>query len=438
MHSVARSHKPTCERGSETGAGSTSGALHARARPSRIQPRANLTIGGDPMGISIGIVGLGAFGSVFADLFKCHPLVDRIALCDLEPARIARFAEAEAWAGKFSPDDAYGSLDDICASDLDAIAIFTQPWLHAPQCIKALEAGKHVYSAVPIIWLPDGNEILDWCDRLIETCSRTGRSYMLGETTYYRPQAMYCRRRAREGAFGDFVYAEGEYLHDVDSLDCNLRDVSRQRETGAAGQAWVDASRAYRERGAQSGPMHYPTHSTGGPISVMQAHAVKVCCWGLPSPPEDDFFDGSAFSDETALFSMSNGATMRICEHRLIGHPGREMFRVYGTGGCFEHDSWVDRSGPSPLTIGQMRDPLPQEVVDGFLSSEAGEGFYGGHGGSHAYLVHEFVDAIAGGRAPAVNAWEAVRYMAAGVMAHESALRDGEVLSVPDWGDAPE
>jgi hypothetical protein len=28
--------------------------------------------------------------------------------------------------------------------------------------------------------------------------------------------------------------------------------------------------------------------------------------------------------------------------------------------------------------------------------------------------------------------------MAAGVMAHESALRDGEMLAVPDWGDAPE
>ena len=389
------------------------------------------------MGISVGIVGLGAFGSVFADLFRCHPLVDRIGLCDLEPARIERFAGSDAWGDKFSRRDAYGSLDEICASDLDSLAIFTQPWLHAPQCVQALESDKHVYSAVPIIWLPEGDEILAWCDRLIEACRRSGHSYMLGETTYYRPQAMYCRRRAREGAFGDFVYAEGEYLHDVDSPDCSLRDVRRSRESGAAGMAWVDASRAYRERGARSGPMHYPTHSTGGPISVMEAHAVKVCCWGVPSPTEDDYFDDSAFSDETALFHMSNGATMRICEHRLIGHPGREMFRVYGTESCFEHDCWVDRNGSTALGVAEMRDPLPPEVVAGFMTSEAGEGFYGGHGGSHAYLVHEFVDAVATGRAPAVNAWEAVRYMAAGVVAHESALRDGEILPIPDWGDAP-
>jgi hypothetical protein len=84
-----------------------------------------------------------------------------------------------------------------------------------------------------------------------------------------------------------------------------------------------------------------------------------------------------------------------------------------------------------------MRDPLPAEVVEAFRSVSAKSDFYGGHGGSHAHLVHEFVDAIANARRPAINAWEAVRYMAAGVMAHESAQRDGEILAVPDWGDAP-
>jgi hypothetical protein len=84
-----------------------------------------------------------------------------------------------------------------------------------------------------------------------------------------------------------------------------------------------------------------------------------------------------------------------------------------------------------------MRDPLPDEIVQAFRSVRKTSDFYGGHGGSHAYLAHEFVDAIAHERTPAINAWEAARYMAAGVMAHQSALRDGELLDVPDWGDAP-
>jgi predicted dehydrogenase len=388
------------------------------------------------MGISLGLVGLGSFGSSFADLFMSHPLVDRIALCDLEPQRIQAFANKPSWRDKFDRRDAYSSLDDICRSDVDALVIITQPWLHAPQCIQAMKAGKHVYSAVPIISIPDGDEILGWCDQLVETCRSTGMHYMLGETTYYRPQAMYCRRRAREGAFGDFVYCEGEYLHDVDA-QTNLREVQRQRTMGRAGQEWLQRAQAYRARGVRSGPMHYPTHSTSGPISVMGAHAVKVCAWGYANRNGDPYFADSAFSNETALFYMSNGATMRICEYRDVGHPEREIFRVYGTRGSFENDSWTDNLHVTRVSVEEMRDPLPKPVAEAFRAHSGTTDFYGGHGGSHAYLAHEFVDAIAHERVPAINVWEAVRYMAAGVMAHQSALRDGEILQVPDWGDAP-
>ncbi|HUV39545.1 MAG TPA: Gfo/Idh/MocA family oxidoreductase, partial [Planctomycetota bacterium] len=165
------------------------------------------------MGISLGLVGLGQFGSGFAELFKRHPLVDRFALCDREPDRLAKFAGRPDFVDKLKPSDVYGSLDEILKSDLDAVAIITQPWLHAPQCVAAMEAGKHVYSAVPIISIPYGDEILDWCGRIVDTCRKTGRHYMLGETTYYRPQAMFCRRQAAAKAFVDFVYAEGEYIH---------------------------------------------------------------------------------------------------------------------------------------------------------------------------------------------------------------------------------
>jgi hypothetical protein len=171
-------------------------------------------------------------------------------------------------------------------------------------------------------------------------------------------------------------------------------------------------------------------------MCVMKAHAVKVSAWPYYNRSGDQFFRGAP-SDETALFKMSNGAAMRICEYREIGHRGRETFRVYGNRGSFENGSWCDKKGETKLTTQEMRDPLPPEVVEAFSSAVGESRAYGGHGGSHAYLVHEFVDAIAHKRLPAINAWEAARYMAAGVMAHKSALKDGEVLDVPDWGDAP-
>ncbi|OHD67564.1 MAG: hypothetical protein A2177_12370 [Spirochaetes bacterium RBG_13_68_11] len=144
----------------------------------------------------------------------------------------------------------------------------------------------------------------------------------------------------------------------------------------------------------------------------------------------------------TALFRMSNGSQMRICEHRELAYPSSdlfemEIFRLFGTRGSFRENRWADKDRWRPLSVGKMRDPLPAEVAEAFRTECGAENMYGGHGGSHAYLVHEFVDAVAHDRQPATNAWEAARYMAAGAAAQRSALRDGELQDVTDWGDAP-
>jgi predicted dehydrogenase len=396
------------------------------------------------MGISLGLVGLGSFGGGFVKLFKNHPAVDRIALCDREPERLKKFAEMDILQDKLAPSDLYNSLDEVLKSDVDAVVIITQHWLHTPQAIQAMEAGKHVYSAVPLLTVQDGDEILDACDRLVRTVERTGMHYMFGETTYFRPESMFCRRKAAEGAFGHFVHAEGEYYHDCDH---GLRRVRENRLGTIAGREYVEAmTKRYGRMPTGGVPMHYPTHSTAGPISVMNAHAVKVSCWGTKPQVHIDFYDPEEFINETAFLRMSNGATCRISEYREIGFPGRETFRIYGTQGVYEHNKWYDKKTGVDVPVDAMRDPLPDEVIAAFavrpvlaegLSEQERKDFMGGHGGSHAYLVHEFCDAIANDRTPAITAWDAVRYTAPGVMAHKSALKDGELLDVPDWGDAP-
>ncbi|MCZ7647593.1 MAG: Gfo/Idh/MocA family oxidoreductase [Planctomycetota bacterium] len=382
--------------------------------------------------------------------------MDRIGLCDREPERIKRFAQDPFFADKFKEGGAYASLDEILKSDLDALVVITQPWLHASQCIQAMEAGKHVYSAVPIVQLPDADEILDWCDKLVRTSKRTGMKYMLGETSVFHPEAMYARRKAREGAFGQFVFAEGQYYHDVDSPSCNLRKVQEHRLASAAGREWIELKKSYDARGVKGGPMHYPTHSIGGPINVMRTHALKASCIGFKAPEGDEWFAGE-FGNETGFFTLANGATMRINEYRHIGFHGEEDFNLYGTLGSLRAGNWVDKQRETKLTVEEMRDPLPPEVYDAFYravnrkdppkdrvgyhdedfeAKKADRRVYGGHRGSHAYLVHEFVTAVAAGRQPLVNAWEAARFMAPGAVAHKSALRDGEWLTVPDWGAA--
>lgn len=57
----------------------------------------------------------------------------------------------------------------------------------------------------------------------------------------------------------------------------------------------------------------------------------------------------------------------------------------------------------------------------------------GGHGGSHGYLTNEFVDAILRDRKPWVDVAQALNMTAAGIVAHQSALKDGELMKIPQY-----
>lgn len=362
------------------------------------------------MGISVGIVGVGMFGSSFIELYKSHPDVKRLALCDLQSERLARNAKAHGIA------ETYSSLDDACKSDLDALVLITQPWLHAAQAIQAMENGKHVYSAVPAA------QSLDECDALVRTVERTGMLYMNGETSFFRPETAFCRSKAADGAFGEFVYGEAEYFHD---LSHGLYDVARNR--------WGDQWGPDKTGGV---PMHYPTHSTCFLISVMQAHMTSVSCVGYALPNDDWFREDTIYrcrySNEVGLFEMSNGASARIAEFRRVGHPGVERASgIYGTKGSFENNVasmvWTTANSVENVQPTPHHEPLPETLAANL----------GGHGGSHAYLVHEFVDSVNRGRLPRIHIWEAARYVAPGFVAHESAMRGGERLPIPDWGNPP-
>lgn len=62
---------------------------------------------------------------------------------------------------------------------------------------------------------------------------------------------------------------------------------------------------------------------------------------------------------------------------------------------------------------------------------------HNGHYGSHQFLVDDFCKAVAMNMLPPVHAWEAARYTAPGIVAHESSLYEGKVCEVADFGDAP-
>ena len=56
-----------------------------------------------------------------------------------------------------------------------------------------------------------------------------------------------------------------------------------------------------------------------------------------------------------------------------------------------------------------------------------------GHGGSHPHLVNEFISSIVEDRDPFPNAVQSANWTCTGICAHDSALRGGEIVRLPEW-----
>jgi len=389
--------------------------------------------------IRVGIVGVGQFAQSFIPLFKAHPLVAQVVLCDLDADKLAKNCARHGIA-ETSP-----SLDNLLGTQVDAVALMTQNWLHAPQAIAALKAGKHVYSAVPT------GISVDEIHTLVDVASQSDGVYMLGETSYYYPGVIYCRKRFRCGDFGHIVYGSAEYYHDFDH---GLYDVYRAR----GGDRW----REY----AGTPPMHYPTHSASQIISVTGAHMTHVSCQGYVDQHPDGLYGrqanrwGNIYSDEMALFRMSDGSACRINEFRRVGHPGAVRMSLYGTEGSFEEALagavWATKAGVEPLDSLLACKGVP--ATGQGVRSGASDGTYrgvsavhptgrlpksflglpNGHKGSHQFLVDDFCRSCAEGRLPPNHVWAAARYALPGIVAHESAEMGGALLEIPDYGDPPD
>jgi hypothetical protein len=56
-----------------------------------------------------------------------------------------------------------------------------------------------------------------------------------------------------------------------------------------------------------------------------------------------------------------------------------------------------------------------------------------GHGGSAVFLCAEFIDALVENREPAIDVYESLAMTVPGIVAQQSALKNGERLKVPSF-----
>ena len=340
--------------------------------------------------IRVGIAGYGVcnFGAAFH--FQDHPNVTVAAVAELDPDKRAELARACRCA------TAYSSCEELIEDDsLEAVFVATDAPSHARLAIAALKAGKHVASAVPAVW---GS--LEDADALFAAAKTADRSYMMFETSYFHEDLYNMRELYRAGALGKVVYAEGEYWHYFPT-------------PLAAHEGWRTGCP----------PQWYPTHSNAYYVGVTGGSFTEVSCMGVPSSVDhlkaENNRYGNPFGTEIALFRTSDGGMARMAVSWDTPGVGGETGRIRTEKGTFYGTFQNDGQDPVPATF--KRPSLPPGV-------EAGA-----HGGSHGYLMCEFVEAILLDRTPLIDVAQSLNMTVSGIVAHESALKDGELLKIPQY-----
>ncbi|MBI4893762.1 MAG: Gfo/Idh/MocA family oxidoreductase [Acidobacteria bacterium] len=351
--------------------------------------------------VRIGIVG-GRFGAGFQWHLDPDCRVD--AVCDIRDDALDNLAKTYGCRNRYK---SYSEM--LRHAGLNAVGIFTPAPLHVPMAVEALKAGKHVISAVP------AGMNVEELELLLETVRKTGLRYMMAETSFYRPEIITCRQWAAEGRFGTIFHSEAEYHHE-----------------GLIALMFEKDGKPTWRHGFP--PMHYPTHSTGLVIPVINERLREVSClgWGDGHEVLKSNVYKNPFWSETALFKTSSGHASRIMVswHISAGEIERGLF--YG-----DKLSYVMRRPEgSPNTVFVSSKGTPREEPDYFETLPPAMRVKTGHGNSHTFITHEFVRAVAENRHPTVNVWEAIAYTLPGIVAHQSALRGGETLKIRDYGRA--
>jgi predicted dehydrogenase len=143
---------------------------------------------------------------------------------------------AQAWG----TTEAYASIDDVVASDVEVVHICTPNASHVPYAVALMEAGKHVLCEKPLgISLEDAR-------LAASVAERTGVVNTIPFAYRFHPMAREFRARVQDAAFGSVNLMHGSYLQDwmLDPLSTSWRVSATtggpSRAFGDIGSHWCD------------------------------------------------------------------------------------------------------------------------------------------------------------------------------------------------------
>ena len=381
----------------------------------------------------VGIIGTGGRGTTLLKNLLAAD-VQVAALCDIVADKARNAQSLVEQAGQKPPelytngDHAFEAL--VARDDLNLVVIAT-PWhWHTPMAVASMHQGKHTVSEVPAA------TTLEECWQLVNTSEQTRRHCMMLENCCYGENETLLLNMVRAGLFGELLYGESGYIHDL-----------REELFSDKGEGlWRRTVHTQRDGNL------YPTHGLGPVANYMGINrgdrfdylvSVSTPAKGLAAYREahltrdnpkwqERYIDGDM---NTSLIKTINGLTINLQHDVSNPHPYTRLNTIAGTKGVF-------KDYPPRIYFDGQQGPEEYTSIDSFkeryahpLWKKQGEiaRKLGGHGGMDFIMLYRLTECIRQGLPPDMDVYDAAAWSAPGPLSAQSLAQGSAPVKFPDF-----
>jgi predicted dehydrogenase len=315
--------------------------------------------------------------------------------------------------------------------DIDLVYTAT-PWgWHVPVCLAAMNAGKHAATEVPAA------DSVEDCWALVQTSERTRKHCLMMENVCYDFNEMLVDRMVKEGVFGDILYAEAAYIHDLRSILFEDRDEGLWRRT------------PHTNRDGN----FYPTHGLGPVAWYLDIHggdrfdylvSMSTPEAGLTAWREEHVPRDSAKWDEsyragdinTSLVKTVRGRTIVLQHNVTLPTPYDRLNSIRGTRGVFK--DYPPRYYLDGQEGGHRFKPIDDDVKARYthpLWQRVGDiaRAKGGHGGMDFIMAYRLVETMREGLPPDFDVYDAAAWSVPWPLSEASLALSSAPVRFPDF-----
>ncbi|MFI3326102.1 MAG: Gfo/Idh/MocA family oxidoreductase [Clostridia bacterium] len=384
--------------------------------------------------INLAIIGVGCRGYSWINEVLKFENVTVTAVCDKYEDRVER---AIARINEKKDNLVFGTTDYkevLIRDDVDMVMVASSWDTHSIISIDSMKAGKFTCMEV------GGAYSLEECWELVHTWEETKTPFFFMENCCFGQYETMVLNMVKKGLFGEIVYCEGGYCHDL-------------RKEVAEGKI----ERHYRlEEYLSRNCENYPTHELGPIAKVLginngnrfvSLRSVVSGSKGMDAyikenMPDDEYLKGKTFAQADIVktfITCENGETITITLDTTLPRFYSRGFTVRGTKAMYFEDTntvYFDKEHEKyDFNARPIWDNATQYAKEHCMPywENPEELKKSGHGGMDYVLFKAMVDAYLTGDYPAVDIYDAAAWMAITALSTTSIQNGGKLVDVPDF-----